>query len=102
MLSKHVPDGERAVEDSHVENFAVGGGHYYETYTGMMSWYADGTNATDYDEIVLHKSGHAPIGVYINLRTRRQVSGAALKLQIISSVVTSGTSNYIFKFRRMI
>jgi hypothetical protein len=87
----------------YVDNYAVNGGHYQETYTGMMSWFSTGTNATDYDEIVLHKSGHAPNGAYINLRTIRQLSGGTnLKLQIISSVSTNGASNYIFKFRRLI
>ena len=59
------------------------------------------SNAIDYDEIPLHKSGHAPNGRYINLRTLRGLSGV-LKLQIICNVATSGASNYIFKFRRMI
>jgi hypothetical protein len=87
----------------YVDNYAVNGGHYQETYTGMMSWFSTGTNATDYDEIVLHKSGHAPNGAYINLRTIRQLSGGTnLKLQIISSVSTNGASSYVFKFRRLI
>jgi len=84
-----------------VDNYAVSGGHYNETYTGIMYWYAGSTNSTDYDEIPLHKSGHAPNTRYINLRTLRGVSGV-LKLQIISSVTTSGASNYVFKFRRII
>jgi len=84
-----------------VDNYAVSGGHYNETYTGIMYWYAGATNDAGYDEIPLHKSGHAPNTRYINLRTLRGVSGV-LKLQIISSVATSGASNYIFKFRRMI
>jgi len=86
-----------------VDNYAApaSGGQYNETYTGIMYWYAGGTNATDYDEIPLHKSGHAPNGRYINLRTLRGLSGV-LKLQIICNVATSGASNYIFKFRRMI
>jgi hypothetical protein len=87
----------------YVDNYAVNGGHYQETYTGMMSWFSTGTNSTDYDEIVLHKSGHASNGAYINLRTIRQLSGSTnLKLQIISSVSTNGASNYVFKFRRLI
>ena len=87
----------------YVDNYAVNGGHYQETYTGIMSWFSTGTNATDYDEIVLHKSGHAPNGAYINLRTIRQLSGGTnLKLQIISSVSTNGASSYVFKFRRLI
>ena len=80
------------------DNYAVGGGQYNETYTGIMYWYAGGTNDAGFDEIVLHKSGHAPNAVYINLRTLRNASGV-LKLQIISSAATNAASNYIFKFR---
>ena len=83
------------------DNYAVGGGQYNETYTGIMYWYAGGTNDTGADEIPLHKSGHAPNAVYINLRTLRNLSGT-LKLQIISSAATNAASNYIFKFRRII
>jgi len=86
----------------YVDNYSVGGGHYAETYAGIISWYSGGTNSNDYDEITLHKSGHAPNTRYINLRTLRQGTPNPLKLQIISSVNTSGASNYIFKFRRMI
>jgi len=82
------------------DNYAVGGGQYNETYTGIMYWYAGGTNDAGFDEIVLHKSGHAPNAVYINLRTLRNASGV-LKLQIISSAATNAASNYIFKFRRI-
>jgi hypothetical protein len=86
-----------------VDNYAApaSGGQYNETYTGIMYWYAGATNSADYDEIPLHKSGHAPNGRYINLRTLRGVSGV-LKLQITCNLATGGASNYIFKFRRMI
>jgi hypothetical protein len=86
-----------------VDNYAApaSGGQYNETYTGIMYWYAGATNSAEYDEIPLHKSGHAPNGRYINLRTLRGVSGV-LKLQIICNIATGGASNYIFKFRRMI
>ena len=83
------------------DNYGVAGGQYNETYTGIMFWYAGGTNDAGADEIPLHKSGHAPNAVYINLRTLRTASGV-LKLQIISSAATNAASNYIFKFRRMI
>lgn len=85
-----------------VDNQSVGGGHWNERYSGTMSWFESGTNSADYDEIVLHKAGHAPNGNWINLRTLRQASPNTLKLQIISNVNTTGASNYIFKFRRMI
>ena len=41
---------------------AVGGGHYYEFYTGVMSWRGGNTNNTDVDEIFLHSAGHASNG----------------------------------------
>jgi hypothetical protein len=86
----------------YVDNYDVSGGQYTEYYSGTMSWFASTTNSTDYDEIVLHKAGHAPNSNWINLRTLRQVNPGTLKLQIISSVATTGADNYIFKFRRMI
>ncbi len=85
-----------------VDNYDVSGGQYTEYYSGVMSWFATGTNSTDYDEIVLHKAGHAPNGNWINLRTLRQSNPGTLKLQIIANGNTSGADNYIFKFRRMI
>jgi hypothetical protein len=85
-----------------VDNYDVSGGQYTEYYSGTMSWYSGGTNSTDYDEIVLHKAGHAPNGNWINLRTLRQTGSNPLKLQIIANGNTSGADNYIFKFRRMI
>jgi hypothetical protein len=86
----------------YVDNYDVSGGQYTEYYSGTMSWFASTTNSTDYDEIVLHKAGHAPNSNWINLRTLRQVNPGTLKLQIISSVATTSADNYIFKFRRMI
>jgi hypothetical protein len=86
----------------YVHNYDVSGGQYDEYYSGTMSWFASTTNSTDADEIVLHKAGHAPNGNWINLRTLRQANPGTLKLQIISSVATTGADNYIFKFRRMI
>jgi hypothetical protein len=50
--------------------------HCYNS--GVMSWYRDGTNDTDTDEIILHRSGHA-YRKTIYLRTVMQSSGV-LKL----------------------
>lgn len=84
-------------------DFAVGGGQYAEYYSGIMSWHAPDTNATQVDEIALHRAGHAPNSGTIFLRTKRQVSGSTgLRLEIAGTTVNTGTSNYTFKFRRMI
>ena len=86
----------------YVENMDVGGQQYYETYSGIISWYAGASNSTEADEIALHKSGHAPNGHHIFLRTIRQTTPNGIKLQICSTVATTAVDNYQFKFRRFI
>jgi len=88
----------------YAEDYAVGGGHYYETYSGTMTWYDDNTNDTAADEIILHKAGHHSGSGNIYLRTKRTVSADTddLKLQIAHTVTCTGDSNYVFKFRRLI
>lgn len=78
-----------------------GTGSMYNCYSsGIMSWYKDGTNDTDVDEIILHRSGHA-YGKTIYLRTVMQSSGV-LKLQIGADTNIGKAYNYIFKFKRVI
>ena len=72
--------------------------HCYNS--GVMSWYKDGTNDTDTDEIILHRSGHA-YGKTIYLRTVMQRSGV-LKLQIGASAGIGAAYTYTFKFKRII
>lgn len=72
--------------------------HCYNS--GVMSWYIDGTNDTDTDEIILHRSGHA-YGKTIYLRTVMQSSGV-LKLQIGASAGIGAAYTYTFKFKRII
>ena len=72
--------------------------HCYNS--GIMSWYRDGTNDTDTDEIILHRSGHA-YGKTIYLRTVMQSSGV-LKLQIGASAGIGAAYTYTFKFKRII
>ena len=74
---------------------------YNEIFSGVMSWYNGGTNSNDYDEILLHKAGHASNGRTIYLRTIRTFSGGYLKLQICSSVDFT-SSSVTFKFRKLI
>lgn len=78
-----------------------GTGNMYNCYnSGVMSWYRDGTNDTDTDEIILHRSGHA-YGKTIYLRTVMQNSGV-LKLQIGASAGIGAAYTYTFKFKRII
>lgn len=78
-----------------------GTGNMYSCYnSGVMSWYRDGTNDTDTDEIILHRSGHA-YGKTIYLRTVMQSSGV-LKLQIGASAGIGAAYTYTFKFKRII
>ena len=87
-----------------VNDYAVGGGHYSEKYSGIMSWYSANTNNSDSDEISLHRAGHAPNAGVLYLRTQRTASADTddLKLQIKANYSASGSSTYTFKFRRMI
>ena len=87
-----------------VNDYAVGGGHYSEKYSGTMSWYQSNTNSTLADEIALHRAGHAPNAGVLYLRTVRTASADTddLKLQIKGNYSASGSSTYTFKFRRMI
>ena len=76
-------------------------GTMYNCYSsGVMSWYKDGTNDTETDEIILHRSGNA-YGKTIYLRTVMQSSGV-LKLQIGASSGIGKAYTYTFKFKRII
>ena len=78
-----------------------GTGNMYNCYnSGVMSWYRDGTNDTDTDEIILHRSGRA-YRKTIYLRTVMQSSGV-LKLQIGASAGIGAAYTYTFKFKRII
>ena len=78
-----------------------GTGNMWHCYnSGVMSWYRDGTNDTDTDEIILHRSGHA-YGKTIYLRTVMQISGV-LKLEIGASAGIGASYTYTFKFKRII
>lgn len=76
-------------------------GNMWHCYnSGVMSWYRNGTNDTDTDEIILHRSGHA-YGKTIYLRTVMQ-SSRVLKLQIGASAGIGAAYTYTFKFKRII
>tara|TARA_R100001463_G_scaffold51013_5_gene101505 strand:+ start:441 stop:5336 length:4896 start_codon:yes stop_codon:yes gene_type:complete len=95
----------------YVSDFNVGGGHYYEYYSGMLSWYADSTNSTHVDEIPIHRAGHAPNSGDVQFRTQR-ASGSDthdLMLQVKHNLAYTGALDNSnggkimrFKFRRLI
>lgn len=81
-----------------INDASAGLNHYNEIYTGIMSWYSGGTNDDDYDEIVLHKAGHASNNNNIYLRTCRRTN-STLVLQISAS--KSATTSYTLTARRL-
>lgn len=85
-------------------NYQVGGASYQETYVGIIQWFSSSTNSTTSDEIILHRSGHAPNSGILYLRTIRSASssGTHLKLQAAYSINTTNVFDYVFKFRRLI
>ena len=91
-----------------VNDHAVGGTQYSETYSGIMSW-GSSTNTNDtgggsISEIVLHRSGHAANQGMTYLRTRETTSseGNELRLEIMCNRTYTGASNVVFKFVRLI
>ena len=42
-----------------------------ENFVGLMSWYENNTNDSNFNEIALHPAGHAINGIMISLRTLR-------------------------------
>ena len=91
-----------------VDDYAVGGTQYSETYSGIMSW-GSSTNTNDtgggtISEIVLHRSGHAANQGMTYLRTRETTSseGSELRLEIMCNKTYTGASNVVFKFVRLI
>ena len=75
---------------------------WYEIWSGVMSWYASGTNGSgSADEILLHNAGHADNGNDIYLRTLRNSSGV-LALQIAAKDNATKADNITFKFRKLI
>lgn len=79
----------------------AGGSNNNEYYSGTMSWYSGATTPSlelASDEIVLHRAGGgSDAGLY--LRTLRS---NVLKLQVYSNLENISSTNYVFKFRKMI
>ena len=92
----------------YVSDFSVGGGHYYEDYSALMTWHGGSTNSDYADEIPVHRAGHAPNNGDVQFRTQRHASGY-LMLQVKHNMTYSAALNNTdggkimrFKFRRLI
>ena len=100
ITSTNLPANGTYIVQVQVSANDVTGSMWHCYNSGVMSWYRDGTNDTDTDEIILHRSGHA-YGKTIYLRTVMQNSGV-LKLQIGASAGIGAAYTYTFKFKRII
>lgn len=83
-----------------------GGTNRNEYYSGTMSWYSGDTDSSlelPTDEIVLHRAGGSGNGA-LYLRTYRTPTANPdnLKLQIYSNTVSPSSSNYVFKFKKIL
>lgn len=72
-------------------------------WSGVMTWYGEGTNSSESDEILLHRGAHAYNGNTIYLRTINTVSsdGRHMRLQIAANKNFS-SATYTFKFKKLI
>lgn len=78
----------------------------FDYYSGTMSWFSGVTNTSSElptDEIVLHRAGAGTeAGLYLRTYKSTLADGGKIKLQMYSNTTTPSSSNYVFKFRRMI
>lgn len=95
--------GTYAVQVGPFSDYSVGNSQYNEYYSGIMSSYSGGSNSSAYDEIPLHRCGHAPNSGCIYLRILR-VSGdtSSPKIQIASAQNYTSAYSITFKFRQLI
>ena len=95
--------GTYAVQVGPFSDRSVGSSQYSEYYSGIMSSYSGGSNSSAYDEIPLHRCGHAPNSGCIYLRILR-VGGntSSPKIQIASAQNYTSAYSITFKFRQLI
>lgn len=74
---------------------------WQESWAGIMSWFSDGTNSGNSDEIILHNAGHADNANEVYLRTIRQNSPGNMKLQIAAKIAFTEAANITFSFRKL-
>lgn len=102
VVGTAMTEGSYIIQVKINDTAGTGLAHYSEVYTGFLSWDAAGTNSSDYDEIVLHKAGHASNGNNIYLRTIRKASGGYLTLQICCNKTCTTATSYTITARRLL
>jgi hypothetical protein len=88
----------------YANDLSAGGTNSNEYYSGIISWYSGTTGSSlelPTDEIVLHRAGGSGTGA-LYLRTNRTTGATNLNLQMYSNTANASSSNYVFKFRRII
>lgn len=74
-----------------------------ERWSGIMTWYAGGTNSGDADEILLHNAGHASNNRDLFLRVKRNSRDSGdLSLQYAFTNADETETTITFSFRRLI
>lgn len=95
--------GTYAVQIGPFSDYSVGSSQYNEYYSGIMSSYSGGSNSSAYDEIPLHRCGHAPNSGCIYLRILRVGENTSSpKIQIASAQNYTSAYRITFKFRQLI
>ena len=84
-------------------NDSAGGGSAESYYSATVSIYGGTTSSDDFaSEIPLHRSGGSDNGKVIFLRTRSEADTNNVRLEMKANFNASQSSNYTFKFRRLI
>ena len=102
ILLSSLGTGTFVVQVGPFSDHSIGSSQYGEGYSGIMYSYSGGSNSYEYDEIPLHRCGHAPNSGCIYLRTMRAVSPNSPKLQIASAQSYTSKLSITFKFRRLL
>ena len=102
ILLSSLGTGTFVVQVGPFSDYSIGSSQYNEGYSGIMYSYSGGSNSSAYDEIPLHRCGHAPNSGCIYLRTMRVASPNSPKLQIASAQSYTSELRITFKFRRLL
>lgn len=102
ILLSSLGTGTFVVQVGPFSDYSIGSSQYNEGYSGIMYSYSGSSNSSAYDEIPLHRCGHAPNSGCIYLRTMRVASPNSPKLQIASAQSYTSELSITFKFRRLL
>lgn len=84
-------------------NDVAGGGSAESYYSATVSIYGGTTSSDDFSsEIPLHRSGGSDNGKHIFLRTRSEADTNNVRIEMKANFNATQSSNYTFKFRRLI